>query len=191
MKSQSKLGWTYPADAEIFNRVKALGNRGRQVTEFYHTDRLLKVDSLQVPDTGNSAKPKPRRHSELVARDLGTYSRKVEKIWSILDYGDPEIHAAVDSGRLSIQAAYEQCLVIRDRLIQVAETATPEPGNLGQTLLALLKTTIPQKTWRRTWHEDDFELFALLVKFLHQNHCICDAELELLERAIGTEKQPP
>lgn len=95
-------------EAELLRCVAELGKR--------------REGRLKTPPDGGVTEPPTAAE---IAATLGTSTRKVERMRTVLDHATPEIRAAVDSGELTINAA---C-----KATQAARKPTPPPETEPET----------------------------------------------------------
>lgn len=146
-------------DAELLRRCRIHDRRGR------HTLPLKNQSSNDANLTSGGAVSahSHRRSSEVTAPIVGTSPRGVERIRTILDWGTASIIEDVESSKISIQTAYRLSLEERERELIIRSAIAPVRGDLGKTLLAFLRTSIPETTFVRAWNETEISLMDRLV----------------------------
>jgi len=177
------------AGAQLFLKI---GNRVDQGWS-NSSDRSAQVDGRGVtlaPSGVDLAQPgnlvlRKARYSQLLAVEFQTSPRTVDRILTIRRYGDSSILTDLAEGRISINNAYRRSLHLRDLECATGASGDPLAGDLGQTLLAFIKSKPREEKWVRVWTNEERDLLSRLVHHLHSNRCLSDGQLTLLQSAIA------
>lgn len=164
--NKNQQSW-YVHDSKIFKLVKDLDVRGKCATGAH--------DAEVAHMTQNGVKTKIKRSSEITAVKVGTSARIVERVRTILDRGNDELWALLDSGKITINAAYRQ----------VTEYVSPKKQlSVAELFMEVLKIAIQEKRYIRFLDGNELRLVNEMAKLFQDEGYLSITEYSRVQTQI-------
>ncbi len=165
--NKNQQGW-YVHDSKIFKLVKDLDVRGKCAYG------AIGADVTHM--TQNGANRKTIRSSEVTAAKVGTSARIVERVRTIMDRGNDELWSLLDSGKITINAAYRQ----------VTEYVLPKKQlSVAELFMKILDITVPEKRCVRFLEVKELNLVNQMAKIFLDEGYLSITEYSRLQSQIS------
>jgi len=132
------------AGSNAHNAISDANNAISDANNAHYNGNNADCDAHRVTLYANGTTNKGARSSAILAAKFGTSSRMVEKIRTIIDYGDEEIKHSLISGELRIEEAYHRAMRLK-KLAQIFNGKAPirRPRNpsasMSEVLISIAK----------------------------------------------------
>lgn len=137
----------YSRDSRIFKLVRELDERGKCATG------AIGVEAAHLAQCG--AKGRAKRSSAITASKAGTSARIVERIRTILNRGTDELWSLLDSGKITINAAYRQV---------TENKSSRDKLSVAELFIQFVSMTIPQDRYVRVLGDGELTFISEMAE---------------------------
>lgn len=170
MNNDTKQG-RYGRDSRIFNLVRDLDETGRCATG---------ADGAEVAYLAQcGASGKARRSSAITAVKAGTSARIVERVRTILYRGNEELWSLLDSGEITINAAYRK----------VTEShADGDQLSVAELFIQFVGMTVSQERWKRVLGDGELTFIGEMAERFRAEGYLVKADVSQILYLISVKK---
>lgn len=161
----------YEHDRRIFALVRQYDERGKCASG------AVKENVAHAAQSG--AKLRTNRSSEVTASKVGTSSRNVERIRTILFKGDDTLISQLESGLISIHAAYRR----------ISENVdSPRTLPVSELFINFTSKLVPEKNYSRPLSNAELDTIGRLAELFRDAGYLTGSEFSLVQERICTRR---